>query len=609
MLTRLCCPHYADAGTPLLTHVCRGPPKLLDKVQPRQEPEAQRIPDTPEAAAELKTCSQPEQFLLQPSSTGKQPASAPHQVLSKELAPALTGEPEAVAREHAVETAAQPGQAQAVAEANEGATSAQLAPAEAVATAFGNGIVAQPGLAETAPGLHGMGIAAQATTETAPLCHDPASGSAEAGNPAAPDAAQDSCPAETLLTIPVPGAAKQPAIGTQEADLLPRCPLSAGGLNQRPSMTASRGKAEGEQHVQAAGKAPDAVQGAGLPISWQSPAAAAEDGQLPAGMAPEVHSSGSVSGSAYCDGSQHPHVSSAAVSQAAAPGSAGPQDALMAEAAKAEEQPVIASPRAARAGPARAEEQSARDSQEAAQAEEQPARGPQGSAGEAPNPKATARLPPAAPVAGRQSVSAWLRPQVAAAERVAAGAAPQAAGSEANAVGTMPLWGAEKDAVPHRAASPANEPAPEATGSGQLPGSAAMQGHGSKPRDGGDTGLTCEAGAVHTAAVLASRHAQAKAAAGLSARGSAMQADGTGDNKGTGPVAPHYDSRELPATCQAVLPHCGGQQLAAPAKSGAQQLAAEKPLEPATSGAEQPAVSTAPMLATSGAQQPAVEAG
>ena len=162
--------------------------------------------------------------------------------------------------------------------------------------------------------------------------------------------------------------------------------------------------------------------------------------------------------------------------------------------------------------------------------------------------------------------------------------------------------------MPYRAAGLAGKPAPEATGSGQLPGGAVMQGDGSKPRkgedpgfQGGDSGFTCVASAAHTAAELVSRHAQAKTAAGLSATGCAMQADG----EGTGLVPPHPDSEELPATCQAALPHCGGQQLAASAKSGAQQPAVQK-LLPATSGATEPAVSKAAVLAASDAQQPAV---
>ena len=388
------------------------------------------------------------------------------------------------------------------------------------------------------------------------------------------------------------------------------------GLSQRPSAAASWGKAEGKQlpAVQSAGKAPIAVDCAGLQITRQSPAAAAEDGQPPAGMAPEVHRSRSGSRPASCDASQQPHISLAAVPEAAAPGSAaspgstGPQEAVMAEAAVAEESPVNASPQAAGAGFAQAAGQSVRDSQEAAQAKEQPAQGPQGSAGEAPAPEAAARLPSATPFPERQSVPAGLCPQVAAAGRATAGAAPQAVCSEANAVGTMPLGGPHKDAVPCRAAGLAGEPAPEATGSGQLPGGAAMQGDGSKPRkdgdpgfQGGDPGFTCVASAAHTAAELVSRHAGAKTAAGLSATGSAMQAD----VEGTGLVPPHPDSEELSATCQAALPHCGGQQLAASAKSGAQQPAVQKPL-PATSGATEPAVSKAAVLATSDAQQPAV---
>ena len=172
-----------------------------------------------------------------------------------------------------METAAQPGHAQAVADAKEGATSAQLGPAEAVASASGNGLAAQPGLAETAAGVHGMGTAVQAKTEGL-LCHDPASGSAEDGNPAAPDAAQDAWPAETLPPIPVPGAVEQPAFGAQEADLLQRCPHYAGSLSQRPSSAASWGKADGKQLqvVQAAGKAPNAPEVAGLHIGRQSPA-------------------------------------------------------------------------------------------------------------------------------------------------------------------------------------------------------------------------------------------------------------------------------------------------------------------------------------------------
>ena len=270
------------------------------------------------------------------------------------------------------------------------------------------------------------------------------------------------------------------------------------------------------------------------------------------------------------------------------------------------------------AGPAQGEGQSARDSREAAQAEEQPAREPQGSSGEAPTPEVTTRRSSAAPAAERQSGIAGLRPQVAAADGTAAGAAPQAGSSGANAGGTRPPGGPEGDAVPHGAASPESGPAPRATGPesgpapratgpGQLPGGATLQGDcTSQPGEGEDTGFTCEAGVVHTVAGLASRQAQAATAAVLLPRGAAMQADSQDKEMGTGPVAPHHDSGELPATCHAVLPHCGGQQLAEPARSGDQQPAVKKPLGPATSGAKQHAVSKAPVLATSGAQQPAV---